>query len=123
MAEERASRRPAQKPDAEAEVLASIAEMPDDDRVIAERLFKLLKTVAPELSPKLWYKMPAWTRDGEVVCFFQSGLKFKTRYSTLGFQQTARLDHGRMWPVAFALTELTASEEAEITALVKQAIG
>jgi uncharacterized protein YdhG (YjbR/CyaY superfamily) len=122
MAERKTGRR-AEKPDAEAEVLASIAEMADDDRVIAKRLFTLLKTVAPELSPKLWYKMPAWALAGEVVCFFQSGRKFKTRYSTLGFQQAARLDHGPMWPVAFALTELTAAEEAEIAALVKRAIG
>ena len=123
MAEEKASRRSSKKADVESEVLASIAEMSQDDRTIAERLFALIKTTAPELSPRMWYGMPAWAKDGKVVCFFQSGQKFKTRYSTLGFQQAANLDEGRMWPVAFALTEMTAAEEQKIGALVKQAVS
>jgi uncharacterized protein YdhG (YjbR/CyaY superfamily) len=123
MAENKTSGRPAKKPDGEAEVLASIAEMSGDDRVIAERLFALIKTVAPELEPRMWYAMPAWAKDGKVVCFFQSGQKFKTRYSTLGFQQAANLDEGHMWPVAFALTRMTDAEEEEISALVKRAVS
>jgi uncharacterized protein YdhG (YjbR/CyaY superfamily) len=123
MPEEKTGRRLTKKTDGEAEVLASIAEMSEDDRAIAERLFALIKTVAPELSPKMWYAMPAWAKDGKVVCFFQSGQKFKTRYSTLGFQQTANLDQGRMWPVAYALTGMTDAEETQISALLTRAIG
>jgi uncharacterized protein YdhG (YjbR/CyaY superfamily) len=123
MAEDEAGRRTAKKPDGEAEVLASIAEMAEDDRVIAERLFALIKTIAPGLSPRMWYGMPAWAMDGKVVCFFQSGQKFKTRYSILGFQPAANIDEGRMWPVAFALTEITEAEEAQIRALVMRAIS
>jgi uncharacterized protein YdhG (YjbR/CyaY superfamily) len=111
------------KPDGRAEVLANIAEMADADRVLAKRLFALIKTVAPELSPRMWYAMPAWAKDGKVVCFFQSGQKFKTRYSTLGFQQEAKLDEGHMWPVAFALTELGDAEEKSIGKLVKRAVS
>ena len=123
MAEEKAGRRPAKRPDGEAEALARIAEMAKDDRVIAERLFALFKKVAPELTPRMWYGMPAWAIDGKVVCFFQSGQKFKTRYSTLGFQQAANLDQGSMWPVAFALTEMADAEETLISALVTRAIS
>ncbi len=121
--EEDAGRRPAKKTDGEGEVLASIAEMSGTDQAMAERLFELIKGVAPDLSPRMWYAMPAWAKDGKVVCFFQSGQKFKTRYSTLGFQQAANLDAGHMWPVAFALTGMTDAEEAEIIALVKRAIS
>jgi uncharacterized protein YdhG (YjbR/CyaY superfamily) len=107
----------------EAAVLATIAAMPEPDRAIAERLHKLVRSGAPDLVPRLWYGMPAYARDGKVVCFFQSAHKFKTRYATFGFQEEAKLDEGRMWPVAFALTELTADEEARIGELVKRAAG
>jgi uncharacterized protein YdhG (YjbR/CyaY superfamily) len=109
------------KPDGESDVLAKIAEMPEPDRTMAERLHAIIKASAPDLSPKTWYGMPAYARDGNVVCFFQSAQKFKTRYATLAFSDKANLDEGAMWPVAFALTELTAAEEARIGALVKQA--
>jgi len=111
------------KVDGEAEVLANIAAMPEPDRTIAERIHAIVKANAPVLSPRLWYGMPAYAEDGKVVCFFQSSAKFKTRYSTFGFQQDANLDEGRMWPVAFAVTDLTAAEEAAIAALVKKAVG
>jgi uncharacterized protein YdhG (YjbR/CyaY superfamily) len=111
------------KADAEAEVLATIAAMPAPDRALAERLHAIVKASAPALAPRLWYGMPAYARDGTVVCFFQSAHKFKTRYATLGFQHGANLDEGRMWPVAFALTELTAAEEARIAELVKKAVS
>lgn len=107
----------------EAEVLAAIAEMSGTDRVMAERLHEIVKAEAPALSPRLWYGMPGYDKDGKVLCFFQSAGKFKTRYATLGFQHAARLDDGHMWPVAFALTELTDAEEARIGALVKKAVG
>jgi uncharacterized protein YdhG (YjbR/CyaY superfamily) len=113
----------ADKSDGEAEVLAKIAEMPEPDRVMAERLHALVKASAPELSPRTWYGMPAYAKDGKVVCFFQSGQKFKTRYATLGFSDKANLDEGAMWPTAFALTELTAAEEARIAVLLKQAVS
>jgi uncharacterized protein YdhG (YjbR/CyaY superfamily) len=113
----------ANKADGEAEVLATIAEMSGSDRAIAERLHAIIKASAPALSPKLWYAMPAYAKDGKVVCFFQSAQKFKTRYATFGFQHDANLDDGHMWPVAFALTELTAAEEARISALVKKAVS
>lgn len=119
----KAAKPAAKNADGEAEVLAAIASLPGPDRVIAERLREIVKDAAPVLSPRLWYGMPAWARDGKVVCFFQSGQKFKTRYSTLGFQQEAHLDDGHMWPVAFALTELTDAEEARIAELVKRAAG
>jgi uncharacterized protein YdhG (YjbR/CyaY superfamily) len=107
----------------ESDVLAKIAEMPEPDRVLAERLHAVIKASAPALSPRTWYGMPAYAKDGKVVCFFQSGQKFKTRYATLGFSDKANLDEGAMWPTAFALTELTASAEARIGALVKKAVG
>ena len=111
------------KAEGERDVLAKIAEMPESDRVIAERLHKIIGDSAPVLSPKTWYGMPAYTKDGKVVCFFQSAHKFNTRYATLGFGETANLDEGAMWPTAFALKELTATEEAKISALVKKAVG
>ena len=107
----------------ESDVLAKIAEMQDSDRVMGERLHALIKASAPALSPRLWYGMPAYARDGKVVCFFQSAQKFKTRYATLGFSDEANLDDGAMWPVAFALKELSAAAEAKIGALVKKAAG
>ena len=112
-----------QKADAEADVLAKIAEMPEADRVIAERLHAIVKATAPGLSPRTWYGMPAYAMDGKVVCFFQSSHKFKTRYATLGFSDRANLDEGGMWPTAFALKKLTAAEEAWIRALVKKAVS
>lgn len=111
----------AAKPDADSEVLAKIAEMEGADRVLAERLHDIVKANAPTLSPKLWYGMPAYARNGKVVCFFQSAQKFKTRYATLGFSDQANLDEGTMWPTAIALTELTAADEAQIGALIKKA--
>ncbi|HEV7565542.1 MAG TPA: hypothetical protein VGO31_06245 [Microbacteriaceae bacterium] len=113
----------AEKADGESDVLAKIAEMPESDCAMAERLHAVIKASAPALSPKLWYGMPAWARDGKVVCFFQSAQKFKTRYATLGFNDEANLDEGSMWPTAFALTKLTADDEARISALVKKAVG
>jgi uncharacterized protein YdhG (YjbR/CyaY superfamily) len=111
------------KADGESDVLAKIAEMPAPDRAMAERLHAIIKASAPALSPRTWYGMPAYAKDGKVVCFFQSAQKFKTRYATFGFNDTANLDEGSMWPVAFALTELTAADEAKIGALVKQAVS
>jgi len=107
----------------ESTVLAKIATMPEPDRTMAKRLHALIKASAPSLSPKTWYGMPAYAKDGKVVCFFQSGQKFKTRYSSFGFNDTANLDDGAMWPVTFALKGLTAGEEARITALVKKAVS
>jgi uncharacterized protein YdhG (YjbR/CyaY superfamily) len=107
----------------ESDVLARIAEMPEPDRAMAERLHAIIKASAPALSPKTWYGMPAYARDGKVVCFFQSAAKFNTRYATLGFNDTAKLDEGSMWPTAYALKELTAAEEASIAALVKKAVS
>jgi hypothetical protein len=111
------------KADGERDVLAKIAEMPDSDRVIAERLHAIVKANAPDLSPRTWYGMPAYAREDKVVCFFQSSQKFKTRYATLGFSDRASLDDGSMWPTAFALKELNAAEEERITALVKTAVA
>ena len=111
------------KADGESEVLAKIAEMPPRDRAMAERLHAVIKASAPALSPKTWYGMPAYAKDGEVVCFFQSAAKFKARYATFGFSDKASLDEGAMWPTAFALKELTKAEEARIGALVKKAVG
>jgi hypothetical protein len=110
------------KADEESEVLAKIAAMPAPDRTMGERLHAIIKASAPGLSPKLWYGMPAYARDGSVVCFFQAAQKFKTRYSTLGFSDKATLDEGNMWPTSFALKELTAADEARIAALVKKAV-
>jgi uncharacterized protein YdhG (YjbR/CyaY superfamily) len=109
--------------DEESAVLAKIAEMPESDRAIGERLHAVIKANAPTLSPKLWYGMPAYAKDGKVVCFFQSAQKFNARYATFGFNDTANLDEGAMWPTAFALTELTAANEARIGALVKKAVS
>ena len=113
--------RGAGKADAEGDVLAKIAEMPAPDRALAERLHAIIKASAPALSPKTWYGMPAYAKDGKVVCFFQAADKFKTRYAMFGFNDVANLDDGAMWPVTFALTELTAADEARIGALVKRA--
>src|SRR5512133_1085524 len=107
----------------ESDVLAKIAEMPESDRAMAERLHAIIKASAPALSPKTWYGMPAYAKDDKVVCFFQSAQKFNTRYATLGFNDTANLDEGSMWPTAFALKELTAADEARIGALVKKAVS
>jgi uncharacterized protein YdhG (YjbR/CyaY superfamily) len=109
--------------DGESAVLAVIAAMPEPDRALAKRLHEIIKASAPALSPKTWYGMPAYARDGKVVCFFQSAQKFNTRYATLGFCDQANLDEGVMWPTAFALKELTAAEEARIGALVKKAVS
>ena len=115
--------RRAAKVDGESEVLAKLAEMPESDRALGERLHAIIKASAPALSPKLWYGMPAYAKDGKIVCHFQSAQKFKTRYATFGFSDPANLDEGAMWPTAFALTELTAADEARIAALVKQAVS
>jgi uncharacterized protein YdhG (YjbR/CyaY superfamily) len=111
------------KADPEADLLEKIAEMPEPDRVLAERIHAVVTAGAPALAPKLWYGMPAYARDGKVVCFFQSAQKFKSRYATLGFNDSAHLDEGPMWPTAFALTEWTAEVEARIAGLVKRAAG
>ena len=113
----------ADKADGESAVLAKIAELPEPDRAMGERLHAVIKASASALSPRLWYGMPAYAKDGNVVCFFQSAQKFKTRYATLGFSDKANLDEGHMWPTAFALKELTATEEARIGALVKKAVS
>jgi|SRR5947209_16535994 len=107
----------------ESEVLAKIAELPESDRVIAERIHAIIKETAPELSTRTWYGMPAYARDGNVVCFFQSAEKFKSRYAMLGFSDKANLDDGTMWPTYFALRELTTEDEKRIAALVKQAVS
>src|SRR3989442_15795849 len=111
------------KADGESEVLAKIAELREPERAMAKRLHEIIKASAPVLSPKTWYGMPAYAKDGKIVCFFQSAQKFNTRYATLGFSDTANLDEGAMWPTSFALTELTAAEEARIGALVKKAVS
>jgi uncharacterized protein YdhG (YjbR/CyaY superfamily) len=111
------------KADGENAVLAKIAEMPAPDRAMGERLHAIIKASAPVLSPKLWYGMPAYAKEGKVVCFFQSAQKFKTRYATFGFSDQANLDEGAMWPTAFALKELTAADEARIAALLKKAVS
>jgi len=113
----------ADKAEGESAVLAKIAEMPEPDRTMGKRLHAIIKESAPTLSPRLWYGMPAYAKDGKVVCFFQSGQKFKTRYATFGFSDKANLDEGAMWPNAFALKGLTAAEEARVAALVKKAVG
>jgi uncharacterized protein YdhG (YjbR/CyaY superfamily) len=118
-----AARADKDKAEGESAVLAKIAEMQEPDRTLAERLHAIIKASAPALSPKTWYGMPAYAKDGKVVCFFQSAQKFNTRYATLGFSDTANLDEGDLWPVAFALKDLTAAEEAMIGALVKKAVS
>jgi uncharacterized protein YdhG (YjbR/CyaY superfamily) len=117
-----AARRDKDEADGERDVLAKIAEMPAADRAMARRLHAIIKASAPALTPRTWYGMPAYAKDGKVVCFFQSAQKFHTRYATLGFSDAANLDEGSMWPVAFALTELTAADEARISELVKKAV-
>ncbi len=111
------------KADGESTVLAKIAEMREPDRAMGKRLHAIIKASAPALSPRLWYGMPAYAKDGKVVCFFQSAQKFNTRYATFGFSDKANLDEGHMWPTSFALKELTAAEEAKIAALVKKAVS
>jgi len=113
----------ADKADGENDVRAKIAEMREPDRAMAERLHAIIKASAPTLSPRTWYGMPAYAKDGNVVCFFQSAQKFKTRYVTVGFSDKANLDEGHMWPTAYALKQLTAAEEAKIVALVKKAVS
>jgi uncharacterized protein YdhG (YjbR/CyaY superfamily) len=122
-AELKTEQRGAKKADGEEEVLARIAEMPAQDRLMAQRLHDLIKSTAPALTPKTWYGMPAYARDGNVICFFQNSQKFKTRYSTLGFSDKAKLDEGSLWPNSYALMELTPDTEKAIIALVKKAIG
>jgi uncharacterized protein YdhG (YjbR/CyaY superfamily) len=119
-AEARANKK---KAEGESDLLAKIAEMPEPDRAMAERLHEIVKASAPALWPKTWYGMPAYAKDGKVVCFFQSAQKFNSRYATLGFNDEANLDEGAMWPTSFALKELTAAEEAKISALVKRAVS
>ncbi len=104
-------------------VLAKIAEMSDDDRALAERVYEIVTKAAPDLQPRTWYGMPAWEKDGKVVCFFQNAAKFKSRYATVGFSDKAKLDDGAMWPVSYALTKLTPAVEKQIRALVKQAVA
>ncbi len=111
------------KVDTEAEVLEKIAEMPQPDRSLAERVHAIVKATAPELTPKLWYGMPSYYKDGKNVCFFQPAAKFKSRYPTFGFNDVANLDDGNMWPTSFALTKLTATEEKKLAALVKKAVS
>ena len=112
----------ADQADGESEVLAKIAEMPEPDRAMAERIHAVVKASAPDLSPRTWYGMPAYAKDGRVVCFFQPAQKFKSRYATLGFNDGANLDDGTMWPTSFALTKLTKADEKRIAALVKKAV-
>ena len=119
-AEERVNKNRA---DGERDVLEAIAAMPPKDRAIAKRIHKIVSAAAPELAPKTWYGMPAYAREGKVVCFFQSGQKFKTRYATLGFNEAANLDKGAMWPVAYALQALTDAEESKIRTLVRKAVS
>ena len=118
----RGSRAKKDEADGESDVLSKIAALPEPDRAMATRLHAIVKASAPALSAKTWYGMPAYAKDGNVVCFFQSAQKFKTRYATLGFSDKANLDEGAMWPTAFALTQLTAADEARIGALVKKAV-
>jgi hypothetical protein len=113
----------ASREDGERDVLAKIAEMPDADRAMAERLHAIVTRVAPDLVPRTWYGMPAYSKDGDVLCFFQAASKFKARYAMLGFSDKANLDDGAMWPTNYALTKLSAAEETTIAALVKQAVG
>ena len=123
MRERAKERKAASKGDGEGDVLAKIAEMQGSDRALAERVHAIVTASAPALSPRTWYGMPAYAKDGKVVCFFQSAQKFKTRYATLGFSDKANLDEGAMWPNAFALKELNAAEEARISALLTKALS
>ena len=117
------ARHGARKADGERDVLEKIAEMPAPDRAMAERIHAIIKASAPDLSPKTWYGMPAYAKDGKIVCFFQAADKFKARYATFGFNDDANLDEGNMWPTSWALTKLTAADEAKIAALVKKAVS
>jgi len=117
------SRRDADRADGERDLLAKIAEMPESDRVMAERIHAVVTANAPDLAPKTWYGMPAYARDGKLVCFFKSADKFKSRYATFGFEEDAHIDDGNMWPTSYALTKLTAADEARIGALVKKAVS
>ncbi len=119
----KAARRGSKQVDLEPDVLAKIAEMEGPDRELAERIHAIVKANAPELTPRLWYGMPAYAKDGKVLCFFQPALKFKSRYATLGFNDVANLDDGTMWPAAYALTDLGPDEEARIAALMKKAVS
>lgn len=121
--EMKAARKGKSKPDGERDVLDKIAEMPDDDRHIAERIHAIVKETAPELAAKTWYGMPAYARDGKVICFFTPASKFKERYASFGFNGDAHLDEGNMWPTAFAVTKLTQAEEDQIAALIRKAVG
>ena len=122
--EERAAMKArAEETKGEGDALAAIAALPEPDRAMAARLHKIIMAAAPDLTPKTWYGMPAYAKDGDVICFFQSAQKFKTRYATLGFSDKARLDDGAMWPTSFALASLSAADEARIAALVKRAAG
>ena len=118
----RAAKKTPKDSDGEKDVLAAVAKMPEPDRATAERLHAIVKANAPFLAPRLWYGMPAYSKDGKVVCFFQSMQRFKVRYATLGFMHSANLDEGDMWPVAFALTKMTEAEEARIVELIKRAV-
>lgn len=118
-----AARMDKDRAEGESAVLAKIAEMPEPERALAMRLHEIIKANAPVLSPKTWYGMPAYARDGKIVCFFQSAQKFNTRYATLGFNDSANIDEGDMWPVAYALKDLTPAEEAKISALVRKAVA
>lgn len=120
LAEERASKNRA---GGEKDALSAMAKMPEPDRSMAQKFHDIVKTIAPELWPKTWYGMPAYAKDGKVVCFFQAASKFKYRYSTIGFQEDAKLDEGNMWPTSYALTKLSSLEESKITELVKKAIN
>jgi uncharacterized protein YdhG (YjbR/CyaY superfamily) len=118
-----AKRRGKARPDGEADLLAKVADMPESDRVMAERIHAIVKANAPELEPKTWYGMPAWAKDGKVVCFFKAADKFKSRYATFGFEEDARLDDGSMWPTSWALTKLTPADEATLADLVKRSVS
>jgi uncharacterized protein YdhG (YjbR/CyaY superfamily) len=120
---ERAREAKAGKADGESDVLAKIAEMSEPDRAMAKRLHRIIKESGPDLSPRTWYGMPAYAKDGKVLCFFRPAEKFKDRYATFGFNDAANLDEGHMWPIAFALTKLTAADEARIAGLVKKAVS
>jgi uncharacterized protein YdhG (YjbR/CyaY superfamily) len=119
----KAKRRGSKKADGESDLLAKIAEMPDADRVLAERIHAIVKEAAPDLEPKTWYGMPAYAKDGKVLCFFQSADKFKARYATFGFNDNAVLDEGAMWPTSYALVKLGAAEENAVSKLVRKAVG
>ena len=117
------AKRSGKKVDGEADILAKIAEMPEADRIIAERIHAIVKATVPELTPRTWYGMPAYSKDGKLVCFFQAAAKFKARYATFGFEENAKIDDGSMWPTSWALTKLTPANEARIVELLKKAVS